>query len=69
MPRMTAAEAGRIGGQKGGKSRSPAKLAACRKNGFKKLYDTTAEEILQALAPPTKPRLLLALKESDAHAS
>jgi hypothetical protein len=66
---MNASEAGRIGGRKGGKSRSPAKLAACRKNGFKKIYDTTAAEILEQLAKPTEPRLLLALKETDAHSS
>jgi hypothetical protein len=36
MPRMTAQEAGRKGGKVGGKSRSAAKLAACKKNGFQK---------------------------------
>jgi len=34
MPRMTASEAGRLGGLKGGKSKSAAKLAAAKRNGF-----------------------------------
>ncbi len=36
MARITPQEAGRLGGLKGGKSRSAAKLAACRKNGFQR---------------------------------
>jgi|HubBroStandDraft_5_1064220.scaffolds.fasta_scaffold17762_1 hypothetical protein len=37
MPRITPQEAGRRGGLIGGKSRSAAKLAAARRNGFQKL--------------------------------
>ena len=35
-PRITAVEAGRLGGQIGGRSRSAAKVAASRRNGFQK---------------------------------
>lgn len=36
MPRLTPQEAGRLGGLKGGRSRSAKKLAACKRNGFQK---------------------------------
>jgi hypothetical protein len=68
---MDTKEAGRLGGL----SRSTRKQEAARangrkrRNGFTKIYDTTAAEILEQLAKPTEPRLLLALKETDAHSS
>ena len=43
MLRMTPSEAGRLGGLKGGKSRSEKKLAAARCNGFQKA--TKAEPV------------------------
>lgn len=42
MARLTPQEAGRKGGLKGGKSRSEAKLAAARRNGFQKQEPTPA---------------------------
>lgn len=51
-------------GKKGGKSRSPAKLAAARRNGFQKFYDTNADEIMRQL----KPQLLVAMDSKDADA-
>jgi len=66
--RITASEAGRKGGRIGGRSKSPAKLAACRRNGFQKIYDTTAAEILAELSKPGAPRLLIA-EDKNAHAS
>jgi hypothetical protein len=57
MPRITASEAGRIGGKIGGKSKSPAKLAACRRNGFQKVNAENSETV-QA-APAGAPSLLI----------
>jgi hypothetical protein len=49
-PRMTPQEAGRLGGLKGGRSKSRAKLDAARHNGFKKVDESKpAPEI--AIAP------------------
>jgi hypothetical protein len=55
-------------GRKGGKSRSPRKLAACRRNGFQKIYNVTAAEILNELTRPVEPRLLVALEKHDVDA-
>jgi len=56
MPRLTPQEAGRLGGLKGGRSRSEKKLAACRRNGFQK---TDAPQDLQpgcdCVRPPAAP--------------
>jgi hypothetical protein len=48
MPRMTASEAGRRGGLIGGRSRSTAKLAAARRNGFQP--QTPQQEVQQQTA-------------------
>ena len=65
--RISASEAGRRGGLIGGRSKSPAKLAACRRNGFQKIYNVTAAEIMSQLKP-TAPRLLVSLGAIDANA-
>jgi len=52
-----------LAGRKGGKSRSPAKLAACRRNGFQKIYNVTAAQILNQLSTPVAPHLLIALEK------
>ena len=46
--RMTPQEAGRKGGLIGGHSRSAAKLAACRRNGFQRTAPTPDAEQEQA---------------------
>lgn len=43
-------EAGRKGGKIGGRSKSPAKLAAARRNGFQRVYPRPATE-----AAPQEP--------------
>ena len=59
MARISAIEAGR----KGGKSRSAAKLAACRKNGFQKCYPDSAP-VVDKKPEPAKPQSpLLVFKE------
>lgn len=50
MARLTPQEAGRKGGLKGGKSRSEAKLAAARRNGFQK-QEPTPEKVPTERAP------------------
>jgi hypothetical protein len=59
MPRMNAVEAGRRGGLIGGKSKSPAKVAAARRNGFQKVYDVeklkAVREKVLAAAPEQNP--------------
>ena len=55
MPRMSASEAGRKGGLIGGKSRSPAKLAACKRNGFQKAAPEAPAPQLAPIAAPAPP--------------
>lgn len=50
MPRMTPQEAGRLGGLKGGKSRSEKKLAAARRNGFQKQAATPMQKLPDPMA-------------------
>lgn len=54
MARITPQEAGRLGGLRGGKSRSTAKLAACKKNGFQK-----AAPAEQPAPVPQRPSVLV----------
>lgn len=56
MPRISAREAGR----KGGSSRSPAKLAACRRNGFQ---PCGAEEPVPTPLAPAPPAAVQPLSE------
>lgn len=51
-------------GRKGGTSKSPAKLAACRKNGFQKV---NAEPSAPAPGekPPVQPVLIVTQKASE----
>jgi hypothetical protein len=59
MPRMTPQEAGRKGGLIGGRSRSPAKLAAARRNGFQRTEPTPAERSNDASIQPASSPLEL----------
>ena len=63
MPRMTASDAGRIGGKIGGKSKSPAKLAACKRNGFQKVNLENSEAI--QTAPAGAPQLLVVPRKAE----
>lgn len=63
MPRMTASDAGRIGGKIGGKSKSRAKLAACKRNGFQKVNPDNSEYV-QA-APAGAPQLLVVPRKAE----
>ena len=51
MRRMTPQEVGRLGGLKGGRSRSAAKQAAARRNGFQKTNWQRGAEALPDLQP------------------
>jgi hypothetical protein len=53
--RLTPQEAGRLGGLKGGKSRSAAKIAAARRNGFQ---PTKPEGVRTAPEPVKHPRII-----------
>lgn len=64
MPRMSAAEAGRLGGLKGGKSRSDKKLAACRRNGFQPTKPTATPV---PAAEPGRPGPLLFIPKPEAN--
>jgi hypothetical protein len=48
-------------GRKGGQSRSPAKLAACRRNGFQKVHAQNVQE----QATQATPLLLIASPSSS----
>jgi hypothetical protein len=48
---MDTREAGALGGRIGGKSRSAAKVAACRRNGFKPKRATVPEFTPKVAAP------------------
>jgi hypothetical protein len=63
MARMTAAEAGR----KGGQSRSEKKRAASRKNGFQKVVPPVGSKIWY-LDPPKPMPVLIASKASENNA-
>jgi hypothetical protein len=68
MPRINAAEAGRKGGMVGGKSRSAAKLAACRRNGFQKMNsenEITIPVQESKTAPGAPPLLFVPRSESE----
>lgn len=60
---MDPQEAGRIGGRIGGKSRSEAKLAACRRNGFKHMK-RAPDTVAQSQTTPTVPAVLVPKKEA-----
>ncbi len=61
MPRITPQEAGRRGGLIGGKSRSAAKLAAAKKNGFQRTPAPESEQAQPAQQETTPGRLPLLL--------
>jgi hypothetical protein len=68
MPRMTPQEAGRRGGKVGGRSRSAAKLAACKRNGFQKAEPAPDQPVVFScpqMQPPKSTLLTVPLKQEQ----